>query len=83
MCGRPRSVHVDDKPGDYHPAFFTCTATKALSDWQVLMAKADASLPPAALTDARADKRARDQGFDPDRPRQWFTWTDDEGAPTP
>ena len=80
-CGRPNRVHDDDKPGDYRAAFYTCTATQALDDFQAKWAKGGAGLPKAARLQAAEDKRRREAGFHPDRPRSWFTISTAEGPP--
>ncbi len=81
QCGRPSEVHKTDKPDDYQPAFYSCTATRALDDFQTAWAKGGAGLPKAARMQAADDKRRREQGFHPDRPRMWFTISKAEGPP--
>ena len=53
---------------DYFTGHMTCTATLALDAKQAEVAKGDES--------------ELKQGRSPDRARQWFTWTADEGMPT-
>ena len=80
-CGRPSEVHKTDQPSDYRAAFMTCTATRALDDFQTAWHKGGAGLPAAARRDAAEDKRRREAGFHPDRSRSWFTYTKAEGLP--
>ena len=72
QCGRPQAVHETDRVGDYHAAFWTCTATQALDEAQ---AKWDAG------PHGKTDKTQADRGRHPDRARRWFTYTDAEGLP--
>lgn len=81
-CGRPIEVHKTDAVDDYRVAFFTCTATSALERWQAWWRKSSSRLPAAALRLAREDEAARKRGDgDPDRARDWFTYTVTEGLP--
>ena len=68
QCGRPMAVHEHDSEDDYNVGYLTCTATAKLDRVQAEQAK--------------RDEAERDAGRNPDRARQWVTWTDDEGAPT-
>ena len=67
-CGRPWEIHKDDRVEDYFTGHMTCTATLALDAKQAEVAKGDES--------------ELKQGRSPERARQWFTWTADEGMPT-
>lgn len=69
-CGRPQSVHKDDKPGDYKAAWLTCTATVALNRAR------------HKHSDLPAEKASRKNGPDPEHARQWFTYTAAEGLPS-
>lgn len=66
-CGRPWAIHKDDRPEDYGVGAFTCTATVALDRQQ------------AALY--ASEEHLRKRGINPDRARQWTTWTAAEGRP--
>ena len=77
-CGRPKTLHDSDQVTDYQIGFHTCTATQALDDWFTNWTNCSPLLPAQALADARADKRARERGSDPDRSRSWFTYRADE-----
>lgn len=75
-------MHKTDKAEDYRAGFYTCTATRALDDFQTAWHKGGGgSLPRAARTQASEDKRRREQGYHPDRARDWFTYTAAEGWP--
>ena len=81
-CGRPIEGHKTDTVDDYRVAFFTCTAPSALERWQAWWRKSSPRLPAAALRQAREDEAARKRGDgDPDRARDWFTYTVTEGLP--
>lgn len=69
LCGRPLAVHEDDDEGDYDTGYFTCTATLALDKAQARRHEEDAP--------------ERKRGHNPERARQWVTWTQAEGPPTP
>lgn len=71
-CGRPLAVHDTDSIEDYHVGYFTCTATAAIDAEQAAQHKRD-----------EADDVAKAAGLNPDRPRLWVAWTDEEGEPTP
>ena len=62
------SVHEQDNEDDYNVGYLTCTATAKLDRVQA--------------EQAQRDESTRRDGRDPDRARQWVTWTDDEGAPS-
>ena len=61
-------VYETDSEADYGAGFFTCTATLVLDKAQAQAHKAD-------------EARHR-EGLNPDRARQWTTYTADEGTPT-
>ena len=68
-CGRPWAIHDSDSEDDYAVGYNTCTASVALDRAQALQHKRD-----------EPDLK---QGLNPERARQWATWTDEEGPPWP
>ena len=74
-------THDTDKLGDYRVAFYSCTATRALDEFQSEWRKGGTGLPKAARLQAAEDKRRAAAGFNPDRDRSWFTYTKAEGLP--
>lgn len=68
-CGRPLELHEDADPASFRTGYRTCPALAALDQAQ------------AARRNDSDDKRAREDGLDPERSRTWLVWTDAEGQP--
>lgn len=66
-CGRPLAVHDEDKVGEYHTGWITCTSEQAIQKAQ------------REYNSTSAGKQAEKDGTI--RLQHWIAWRDCEGRP--